>query len=806
MVTDEQLPPTCAFAISVLSDYQREPRSVPEEALEAAQQHVTTCTRCKESRDLLGAIPRPKKKGREATGKMSTRKGATAKAAQHNGTAIAEKSTQTASSSSNNNHEPVVPSWASAPENENENEIETTSKQPVPEVVSKLPATTIPPVVTIVANQAQEEEEEELPAICLQCRQILPEYAEALERGQDISQIYPEIQEHLQTCTNDCPLVLELCRQIIQEEGMQQQVPVSNALGIINWELTGIFRKGDLIVSSRTLANGTLILLLLFTLLGGALGFFYNHWRTQLANPANAALDVPDGIGLSDGLQVFDACNEAGYQAKREASHALQQASEITKAQKAFTTALQSVQQDTTGCNNAEAAIYDENLHVRQSGRAFSTIVVSFDSGSGHITEDGEFDRQMLYAAYTQELIGVAIAQQQFNEEQLNTPETPLLYIVLANTTGTQSGAIQIAKSVAELAETGNYQRAGLVARGEHPILGVLGLGPAHLAQMVLPTLCQAGIPLIAPTATGRHLVDQLNATTLYNSCTPGFGLIRFSSDDITQSEVVADQIYSTLNKRNIAVFSNPEDISSENMARSVSDIFGDKDDAQVVAREVVISDPDQGAPTENDEDPVKAAIQLALQDALQAEPRPEVIFATLPTYETRLLGEELARLPQEEQPQLIVAGEFIQAATLQKLIPWTREHQLTLPATYVIQSAVSQPPSSDNWQKQFYGKFCSNFTTPALPCSNTSGLDHRALLFADGIQVWLQAIGPLSDIEELPDRATLVEQMSTLEFTGVSGPITLERLNNAIVNTAAQPVLLAVQQDGSIQVVKAEE
>ncbi len=46
MATEERLPSACAFAISVLAEHDQDPYIVPEEALEAAQQHMVTCARC----------------------------------------------------------------------------------------------------------------------------------------------------------------------------------------------------------------------------------------------------------------------------------------------------------------------------------------------------------------------------------------------------------------------------------------------------------------------------------------------------------------------------------------------------------------------------------------------------------------------------------------------------------------------------------------------------------------------------------------------------------------------------------------
>src|SRR5690348_9803776 len=46
---EERLPPACAFAFSVLAERDVDPEAVPEEAVEAALQHIATCPRCKES-------------------------------------------------------------------------------------------------------------------------------------------------------------------------------------------------------------------------------------------------------------------------------------------------------------------------------------------------------------------------------------------------------------------------------------------------------------------------------------------------------------------------------------------------------------------------------------------------------------------------------------------------------------------------------------------------------------------------------------------------------------------------------------
>ncbi|GAC1398220.1 MAG: hypothetical protein NVS4B12_00530 [Ktedonobacteraceae bacterium] len=44
MITEERLPPECAFAVSMLAERATDPDAVPEEAVETAQQYIATCS------------------------------------------------------------------------------------------------------------------------------------------------------------------------------------------------------------------------------------------------------------------------------------------------------------------------------------------------------------------------------------------------------------------------------------------------------------------------------------------------------------------------------------------------------------------------------------------------------------------------------------------------------------------------------------------------------------------------------------------------------------------------------------------
>jgi hypothetical protein len=316
--------------------------------------------------------------------------------------------------------------------------------------------------------------------------------------------------------------------------------------------------------------------------------------------------------------------------------------------------------------------------------------------------------------------------------------------------------------------------------------------------------MCRAGIPLIAPTATGQFVIDQFSQISLYHHCAPGFSFVRFSADDVTQSSLAAGFVYNKLkaqNKaQNVAIFSDPSNPSSKGLAQSFIDNFTTNSDAHIVAQEAITADELQNA--NEQKQALNDDLQAALQDALRSDPRPEVIFAPLPANAVTVLGQAIARLPQAKQPILLTGGGFVQPTALQKLVQWARQNQLTLPPLYVAESAAAQPSSSTNWQKQFYGSFCTSFATQGSFCSGAAVLDQGALLFGDSIRLITRGIGSMTDKSKLPSREQFVQRISGDQFIGVSSMVTLQAQNNVITGTTAHPVILGIQQDGSVQIV----
>lgn len=830
MAIDEQLPPACAFAVSVLVERDMDPDSVPEEAVEAAHHHLATCVRCLSSPPAISP-PRKKKKRRplEQDGSsllqpytpLSPEEVAPRPEMPYPGSSALPDAPGifTVPGTPGTASAPISP--AALPTSSPTTPASTRADVPAPTPQPKAPVLTAAPAKAPVtpappAPAPSIPAPSRMPAVrsrpmnCVQCRQVLSEYAEAMDNGENVALLFPEVQEHLLTCESGCLVLLDLFRQEAKASRKYRRRLVRDPFSAIGWELSGFFRGGQVPMSPMALAYGTLMLLLIVASLSTLLAI---HWDdARYYHPVNTIiLPTPDGIGLSDGLKIFDACNAGSYQEKRAAAQALQK-QDAARAAQLLASATSVANMDTSGCNGGEAAIYHEDLLVRQSGHPYGALVVSFDSGPGVADPSGGTDRHILYAAYTQELVGAYIAQVQYNETAMQSPGMPLLYLILANTTGQEQGALQVANDIGALAagnNSGSLRQFGLLARSPVPLLGVLGLAPSSLVQVVLPVLCRAGVPLIAPTATGLFIINLLLQTSLYRHCTPGFSFIRFSPDDSSQSWLASNYAYTRLGVRNAAIFYDPSNPSSSGSADSFSYNFSRNRRAQIVAREAAVA---SGLLDANGRPQASPADILAgLKDALQARPRPDMIFAPLLTNDVITLAQDIARLPTGQQPILMIGGEFVHPTALQGLVQWARQQQLALPRIYVSLISAARPPNDTNtWQKAFYASLCTSFAAPGSHCSGAGIIDQGGLLFADGIELVANAMHPppgkhitTNSTFSMPTRAALAQRISKERFTGVSSPIRLH-VTAGILVTSLQvaPVILGVQEDGSLQIV----
>jgi hypothetical protein len=825
MAIDEQLPPACAFAVSVLVERDMDPDSVPEEAVEAAQHHLASCIRCLSSPPAISP-PRKKKKRRPLEQDEGALFQPSTPAPFETIASLAEMPYPFYAGS------PPAPGASGAPGLAARPTSSSAAGTPVlpvlppaapPASMTPAPAAPQPKTAAPVAPPAKApptttpQAPSRLPAVlrgpmnCAQCRQVLLEYAEALDNGENVALLYPDIQEHLLSCEAGCLVLLDLFRQEAKASRKYRRRLVRDPFSAIGWELSGFFRGGQLPVSPMALAYGTLMLLLIVASLSALLAIRWDDARYYHAPAHTINLPTPDGIGLSDGLKVYDACNASSYQDKREAAQALQK-QETARAAQLLASATSVASADTSGCNGGEAAIYREDLLVRQAGHPYGALVVSFDSGPGVADPHGGTDRHILYAAYTQELVGAYIAQAQYNETAMQTPGMPLLYLILANTTGQEQGALQVANDIAALATSDNsrsLQQLGLLVSGPAPLLGVLGLAPSSLVEVVLPVLCRAGVPIIGPTSTGLFIINLLLQTSMYRHCAPGFSFIRFSADDASQSWLAANYAYTRLGVRHAAIFYDPSNPSSSGSADSFLSSFSRYRGAQIVAREAAVA---SGLLDANGRPQASPADLLAgLKDALQARPRPDMIFAPLLTNDVITLAQDIARLPVDQQPILMIGGEFVHPGALQELAQWARQQQLTLPRIYVSLIAAARPPNDTNaWQKAFYASLCTSFAAPGSHCSGAGIIDQGGLLFADGTELVARAMTPppgkgstAPTTSSIPTRAEVAQRISAERFAGVSSPIQLHTTAGILITSlVVAPVILGVQEDGNLQIV----
>jgi hypothetical protein len=59
-----------------------------------------------------------------------------------------------------------------------------------------------------------------------------------------------------------------------------------------------------------------------------------------------------------------------------------------------------------------------------------------------------------------------------------------------------------------------------------------------------------------------------------------------------------------------------------------------------------------------------------------------------------------------------------------------------------------------------------------------------------------------MTDKSKLPSREQFVQWVGSDQFIGVSSMVTLQAQNNVITGTTVHPVILGIQQDGSVQIV----
>lgn len=293
-----------------------------------------------------------------------------------------------------------------------------------------------------------------------------------------------------------------------------------------------------------TVARNFLLFLIAIILLG-ALAFaafnFINNRGTASNSSTPTAVPVPsngigvtkapDGgyIGVSDGTFAFDT-NRADGNAKTQAADKLK-SGDSGSAQSLWQSA---VAQES---NDAEALIYLEDQRVIASGSPWITIVVG-TMLSGDAVGVGRDDLQ-----------GAYVAQKEYNDGSKLTGGVQVRLLVASS--GNQSKyATTVAQQIVKLAQN------------DKTFVGVMGWPYSSRTLDSVNVLSAAHIPMVSQTAS----------TDLLTGRSPYF--FRVAPSNNRQGIIGAQYAESTLHAKSVALFVDPSDSYSQNLANDFKKQF----------------------------------------------------------------------------------------------------------------------------------------------------------------------------------------------------------------------------------------
>lgn len=235
------------------------------------------------------------------------------------------------------------------------------------------------------------------------------------------------------------------------------------------------------------------------------------------------------GIGLSDGRFVFDTyAGRSDSALKQQAAHALQTGDQAS----AVNFFNQAVSADPT---DGEAQIYNEDLHVLQSGSPYITIVLglAFDKGADDLIR-ARTDTQ-----------GAFIAQYEINKQGL-LPHGLKLRLLIDSSGANHADVATVAQFVTN--------RANIVNNPDH-IVGVVGWPFSSQTINARDVIASAHLPLVSQTASSVKLTGS----------SPYF--FRVNPPDNQQGSALGKFSAQQLHAKTIIVLRDPTDPYSVSLA-----------------------------------------------------------------------------------------------------------------------------------------------------------------------------------------------------------------------------------------------
>ncbi|HZS78956.1 MAG TPA: ABC transporter substrate-binding protein [Ktedonobacteraceae bacterium] len=490
----------------------------------------------------------------------------------------------------------------------------------------------------------------------------------------------------------------------------------------------------------------------------------------QLAYNKELALEAQtyqkSGIGMSDGRYVFDMYGGRNdINDKKQAALAIQRG-DLSSAVEFYRRA---TAEDPT---DGEAQIYNEDLHLLQSGAPYVTIVLGLPIDSSDV--DLNRDRSNMEAAF--------LLQQKVNGSNM-LPQGLKLRILIDSSGANTGDVATVAQFIANrVTKAGNLDH----------IIAVVGWPYSRETINARDIIASAHVPLISQTASSVKLTgtspyffrvnpaDDQQGKTLGDLAVKQLqakSILVLRDPTDSYSDSLADAFIADAKANNATIFNNPADYFSESnttvaqYAKVVSDAIADKADLIFIAG--------------FDNDAIRLAV--AIGDAYRANPASDYLK------KLRVLGGDGLDTPlvlgQGNGPDALLAAQHPQ--DMQRLIfsAFGDSHEWSF--LKIPQSR--QPSFFADWTNTYQS---STVTAPASPPGNDAILTYDAV----GVAIYAASL-----VHGLPTSQQVRDMLAALgtgkipAYQGVSGQIHFGSDGNPV--DKAFVVLQVVDVNGTSQI-----
>lgn len=293
-----------------------------------------------------------------------------------------------------------------------------------------------------------------------------------------------------------------------------------------------------------------LMLIVLLLLIGS-----YGAYLFLIPSARVAAIGIStiagEPIGISDGTTAIDTTLADGT-LKTQAAQQLKQGNNNNAAISLLNQAL------AKNSNDAEALIYQEDIHVVDAGTPYVTLVVA-TMLSGAQVQVGRDDLQ-----------GAYVAQKEFNDAS-RLQGGMQVRLLIANTGSQTSTALSNVNKV--------VQQIIQLQRSDPTFVGVMGWPFSGRTQAAIEALSEAHIPMVSQTSSS----DSLTAASPY--------FLRVVPANTIQGIQGAKYAEQTLHAKKVALFYDEQDTYSESLAQDFREQFGVKDKNTIIEENYTIGD-----------------------------------------------------------------------------------------------------------------------------------------------------------------------------------------------------------------------